>query len=159
MRAWQMPLYGVDSNVRPMISNFRHELRKIVQAQDDIEATAISYPLAEKLKNEPDAIDAVPIILELMEQHPTFDFGVPGPLVHFVERFYQHGYEDMLCVSFTRRPALHTVMMMHRLINGSTGEMKRKYIEILGTALSRPEIEQVVRNCADHYYRYHTQKT
>jgi hypothetical protein len=23
-----------------------------------------------------------------MESHPSLDFGVPGPLVHFVERFY-----------------------------------------------------------------------
>ena len=32
-------------------------------------------------------------ILELIANHPEVDFGSPGELVHFVEKFYHQGYE------------------------------------------------------------------
>ena len=141
-----------------MIPNIHQELEKIALAQDDIEASEIGYVLTGQLEQMPDAISAVPIILKFMEQHPTVDFGVPGPLVHFVERFYRKGYEDILCESFARRPTKHTVLMMHRLINGSVGDLKQKYIGLLQSASHRQDIDTVSRNQALLYYNLHTEK-
>jgi hypothetical protein len=140
-----------------MLPNLRQELEKIALAQDYIEAGQISDVLIDQLKQLPDAISAVPIILEFMEQHPTFDFGVPGPLVHFAEKFYRKGYEDMLCVSFARRPTVHTVLMMHRLINGTSGELKQKYIGFLELASRRQDIDESSRDSALQYFKYHTE--
>jgi RNA-splicing ligase RtcB len=92
-----------------------------------------------------------------MEQHPTVDFGVPGPLVHFAEKFYRKGYEEMLCESFTRRPALHTVLMIHRIANGSSGELKQKYVGFLEQASRRQDIDKATRDNALEYYKYHTE--
>jgi len=140
-----------------MHPDIHRELEQITLAQDYIEAGQISDVVIEQLEQMPDPITAVPMILQLMERHPTFDFGVPGPLVHFVERFYRKGYEDMLCESFTRRPTVHTVLMMHRLANGNSGELKQKYVGLLEQASRRQDIDAVTRNSAIEYYQYHTE--
>ena len=141
-----------------MHPNIHQELEKIALAEDDIEAGQLSAVLTDQLKQMSDAISAVPIILNFMEQHPTFDFGSPGPLVHFVERFYRKGYEDMLCESFARHPTVHTVLMMHRLINGSSDELKQKYIGFLEVASGRQDIDEDSRDSALEYYKYHTER-
>ena len=66
--------------------------------------------------NEPDSIEP---LLQLMERQPLTDFGSPGPIVHFVERFYKKGYEEKLISSLKRMPALQTVWMLNRIINGT----------------------------------------
>jgi len=38
------------------------------------------------------------------EEHSAIDFGTPGPLVHFMERFYGKGYEEKLIESVRRKP-------------------------------------------------------
>lgn len=35
-------------------------------------------------------------ILEIISTNPSVDFGMPGDLVHFVEKFYKKGYEELL---------------------------------------------------------------
>ena len=38
--------------------------------------------------------------------------------LNYMERFYRHGYEELLMKSIERRPTIHTIFMMNRLING-----------------------------------------
>jgi hypothetical protein len=78
------------------------------------------------------AVDSVEPILRFMESHPQWNFGMPGPLVHFVERFYRRGYEQKLVESVATKPTYHTVWMMNRLINGEKEQAKRQeYIDVL----------------------------
>jgi hypothetical protein len=70
-------------------------------------------------------METVEPVLKLMEKHPGLDFGSPGPLVHFVERFNGGGYEAKLIESIERRPTAHTVWMLNRLINGTKAPADR----------------------------------
>src|SRR5262245_37116403 len=63
--------------------------------------------------------ESVEPILQFMEVHPTQDYGMPGPLVHFVEEFYTKGYEDKLIESVSRNPTMMTVWMLNRVLNGT----------------------------------------
>jgi hypothetical protein len=54
-------------------------------------------------------MEAIEPILRFMEEHPSVDFGVPGSLVHFVERFYRKGYEEKLVASVRRKPTSITL--------------------------------------------------
>jgi hypothetical protein len=75
-----------------------------------------------------------------MEKNPTLDFGSPGPLVHFVEKYYRNGYEPELLASVSRRPIVHTVWMLNRLINGTKeADLRNKYIDALKAAAAHPE--------------------
>ena len=40
---------------------------------------------------ESDSVEIVRAVLKFMEQRRGIDYGTPGPLVHFVERFYGQG--------------------------------------------------------------------
>jgi hypothetical protein len=69
---------------------------------------------------------AVGEVLNFMERHPSTDFGAPGALVHFVERFYRNGYEEKLLESVNRKPTAITVWMLNRLLNGAKTEAERQ---------------------------------
>ncbi|NVB83601.1 MAG: hypothetical protein HOV81_34825 [Kofleriaceae bacterium] len=76
-----------------------------------------SYELVEELDRSGADLSAVRTILRFMEANPSIDFGTPGPLVQFVERFL--GYEAALFESLSRQPMDYTVWMLNRLINGT----------------------------------------
>ncbi len=102
-----------------------------------------------KLKVEGVGIEAVTPLLELMERHPMDDFGIPGAIVHFVEQFYKNGYEELLIESVKRRPTMHTVWMLNRVMNGS--ENKNDYLEIMKEITERSDIEEVIKNSASEF--------
>ena len=89
-------------------------------------------------------IDAVEPLLLLMERHPLSDFGIPGAIVHYVERFYKNGYEDLLISSVARRPTLHTVWMINRIKNAD--ENAEKYEKILKDILAKQDVEEEIKN-------------
>lgn len=68
-------------------------LNKSVLTDDFID---ICYELADELNDLPNPLEVVEIILRLIEDNPDTDFGTPGPLVHFAEKFHKRGYEENL---------------------------------------------------------------
>lgn len=99
-----------------------------------------------KLEIQNIGIEAVKPLLQLMERHPLVDFGVPGAIVHFVERFYKKGYEELLVESIKRKPTMHTVWMLNRIINGS--ENKKDYIELMNAIIEHDGVEDEIRKQA-----------
>lgn len=102
-----------------------------------------------KLEMQDVGIEAVEPLLQLMERYPLVDFGVPGAIVHFVERFYKRGYEQLLIESIKRKPTMHTVWMLNRIINGS--ENKESYIKIMQDIVNRTEIEVEIMELAKNF--------
>jgi hypothetical protein len=124
-----------------MIPDLSNRLAQIVAQTRETESTHLAYQLSDELSNVSDGFDAVDPILRFMEEHPHFDFGCPGPLVHFVETFYKKGYEDRLCQSIRKRPTPHTIWMLNRLINGSKGDSKAHYVTLLDEVLARSDLD------------------
>ena len=112
---------------------------------------AAEEPL-ERLSEMPDSFETVEPILKLMEENPEVDYGMPGPLVHFLEQFFQNGYEEKLVESLERRPTKHTVWMLNRIINGVEGDRKTYYLGILEKVIAFPGLEQDVKEQAQHFY-------
>ena len=125
-----------------MIPDLESRLERIVREPAEAESTAIAYQLTEELSNLPDGLDAIDPILKLMERNPDFDFGCPGPLVHFVETFYKKGYEDRLCISIRRRPTPLTLWMLNRIINGCEANSKSRYVGLLDEVLARRDLDE-----------------
>lgn len=63
------------------------------------------------------AEELVKPILELIGNNATVDFGTPGYLVHFVESFYNKGYEELLIQSVIKTPTPHNIWLLHRCYN------------------------------------------
>jgi hypothetical protein len=99
-------------------------------------------------------IEVVEPILRFLEANPDANFGMPGLLVHFVERFYKHGYEEALIDSINRAPTFQTIWMLNRLINGTTLSDERKlYIKALSEAKFYCKSNQLLLNQVDHFLR------
>ncbi len=95
---------------------------------------------------------AVEPILRFMEARPTWDFGMPGSFVHFVEKFYRNGYEQELVKSIERHPTAHTVWMLHRVINGEKDLRERqKYVDVLHCAKRHKLIDASTLELVDEF--------
>jgi hypothetical protein len=129
--------------------DFFDELGNIAESKD---FAAESYALSERWISLDVGVEAVEPIFRFMEAHPNIDFGSPGPLVHFVERFFGSGYEEKLLDSLARKPTQHTVWMMNRLINGvDKAGLRHRYIVVLRRARLHPDADWDARKQIDHF--------
>lgn len=113
----------------------------------------------EELNSLENSNEAIEPILTLMENNPNTDFGMPGPLVHFVEQYYKHGYEETLISSLRKTPTSHTLWMLNRIINGLQGDIKNQFIVELKEITERPDIDDLTRNSAREFYNSHDQNS
>ena len=88
-----------------------------------------------------------------MEDHPELDYGSPGALVFYAEKFLGRGYELRLEQSLRRKPSIPTVMMLNRLLNGTSGEDHRAYLVLLRSVPSHPEATPDTRRLAGHCFQ------
>ncbi len=105
-------------------------------------------------------MELTPHLLAMMERHPLSDFGCPGPLVHFMEQAYGMGeaakaeHDRQVAGSVRRRPALHTLWMLNRIINVSQGEKQEESLSLLARVAEDMTWEQPVRDQAKEYLDY-----
>ena len=112
------------------------ELREI-SSNDDFSAR--SAELVDSWISDGVSVDVIGPVLRFMEEHPSVDFGAPGALVHFLERFYRKGYEEELIASVGRKPTPVTVWMVNRLLNGTKSEEERAVLlKLLEQVLINP---------------------
>lgn len=105
----------------------------------------------ESIKNAGYGIEAVESLLKLMERHPLVEFGMPGAIVHFVETFYGNGYEDLLVQSVKRKPTIHTVWMLHRLINDPEEKRSKEFNLLIQEIANRADIDKEIVNSAKNF--------
>ncbi len=97
-------------------------------------------------------LEAVEAIIRIMESHSNISFGQPGPLVHFVERFYLRGYEEKLVESVRRKATVHTLWMLNRVINGTTKQdAKLRFIATMERAAVDPGVDQSAQSQARQF--------
>jgi hypothetical protein len=134
------------------LSNLLSKLNNCISQDDFID---IAYEVIEEIEERDDADEAITPILELMERNPNVDFGMPGPLVHFVEKYYKKGYEEKLVDSLRRLPTKHTLWMLNRIINGLEGNNKEFFISILDEVFHYSNVDVEVADLAKHYKSLH----
>jgi len=101
--------------------------------------------------DDPEAVFAE--AFAFFERNGAADLGTPGPLVHFLERFYPD-YVDQLCASVVRKPTTYTVWMLNRLLNASVETADRKrLLEVLEGASANTAADKVVREQAIEFLR------
>ncbi len=107
----------------------------------------------EDIKRNHNQLASVKPLLQLMERNPLIHFGDPGAIVHFVETFYKKGYEEELVDSIKRKPALHTVWMLNRLINGA--DNKEYYLSLLKEICENKLNDKKIRDEALYFLSIH----
>ena len=124
-----------------------------VGMQDNENFETVMMDCMEEIEENYNQLDSVRPLLRLMERHPLTDFGSPGPIVHFVERFYKKGYEEELLLSLKRMPTLHTVWMLNRLINGT--DQAEVYLDLLKEISENASYDKEIREEALHFLSIH----
>lgn len=118
---------------------------------DDFEV--VMTDCMETVESDYNELSSIEPLLQLMERHPLTSFGSPGPIVHFVETFYKKGYEEKLISSLKRMPTVHTVWMLHRIINGT--EHLEHYLSILKQISEDESYHKEVRDMALEFLSIH----
>ena len=87
--------------------------------------------LIDAINEYPEPFELVEPILEIIGTHPRVDFGMPGDLVHFLEQFYKHGYEELLVSSVRKNPTAHNIWMVHRCFNDVNNPKREMFAKLM----------------------------
>ncbi|MDR1180755.1 MAG: hypothetical protein LBL13_02090 [Bacteroidales bacterium] len=123
-------------------------LREAICTNDFIN---IAYSAVDIMKQSQNPFDFVEPILRFMEDFPEADFGQPGPLTHFVETFYGNGYEELLYQSVKRKPTLHTIWMVNRIINDPGTVNTASYVDLLNEVKNRKTVDKGIKDMISYF--------
>lgn len=118
--------------------------------KEDFEAI---YEILNIIKEE-DSMLYIKWILHFMEENPKIDYGMPGPLVHFMEKKYKKGYEKLLLESIKRKPTEHTVWMLNRILNDVNLEDRNVYMDVLKAIVKDSKYDEELRSLAKEFLEY-----
>ncbi len=86
--------------------------------------------ILEKIDKVENSNYTVKPLIKIIQENPEFDFGNPGEIVFFIEKYDEEKYDKILVESLMEKPTEHTIFMMNRIINGALEEKKSEYIEL-----------------------------
>ena len=116
---------------------YLEELKEAVKKED----FGQTFLILEKIKNEENPMDYFEDLFMFMENNPNIDYGMPGPIVHFMESYYKKGYEDELLKSVKRKPTQRTVWMLNRVLNDVNLIGREKYIGVMEESIKRTDVD------------------
>ena len=107
--------------------------------------------ILEKIENS-DGI--VRPLIEIIQENPEFDFGNPGEIVFFLEKYDEEKYDKILVESLMKKLTEHTIFMMNRIINGASDEKKSEYIELYMKILCGNRINNDLKNIINEFLEF-----
>ena len=138
------------------------EIKKEIEIIDTIDDSNISDldALCEdiiELNNEGwDTAILMDPLFRILEENSDFDFGMPGQIVHALEKHYKKGLEEELFKPLNRKPTFYTLWMLNRILNGtSDAKEKECYMEMLKSILQM-EIPDYLKKQAQHLIDLHS---
>lgn len=108
--------------------------------------------LVDLLDEEKDISPIYKSVFNFFENYPDADVGIPGPLVHLLERMYPDYMKELL-ESLETRPTYMAVFMLSRILNSELSENNRsKYMSLL-KEISECETagEMAIQNAKETY--------
>lgn len=138
------------------------EIKKEIEIIDTIDDSNISDldALCEdiiELNNEGwDTAILMDPLFRILEENSDFDFGMPGQIVHALEKHYKKGLEEELFKSLNRKPTFYTLWMLNRILNGTSDPKEKEgYMEMLKSIL-KMEIPDYLKKQAQHLIDLHS---
>ncbi|MBU3103947.1 hypothetical protein [Clostridium gasigenes] len=132
-----------------MIKNEILDTLRSKVGQDDFDY--IQGDMVEEIEQCENPFEFVEQILQLMEDNPDTDFGVPGALTHFIESFALNGYEKLLLQSVKHNPTAHTVWLLHRAWNDVNDPMHEDYESLVEYLKPMPNLSEGVKSSLEMF--------
>lgn len=126
-------------------------ITQLHNAAKEDEAYYMDDDLIDAINEYPEPFELVEPILEIIGTNPTVDFGMPGDLVHFVELFYKHGYEELLVSSVRKNPTAHNIWMVHRCFNDVNNPKREMFVELMKELKADSSVSMDIKKEIDEF--------
>ena len=111
----------------------------------------IDSEIIDAMLEYPDPFQFVKPILEIISQNPSVDFGSPGELVHFVEKFYKKGYEEALIESVRKSPTFHNIWMINRCYNDMNSPFRDDFLSLINEIKENPSTSDDIKKAIEMF--------
>ncbi|MBK8474927.1 MAG: hypothetical protein IPL39_01085 [Opitutaceae bacterium] len=139
--------------MKPAIKVFVDALRAYSPDGDDSPVASL-YPIVGPIEKDTDAPEVFAEIFAFFERYPDADLGMPGPLVHLLERHIGR-YEKLLIASLRRVPSSSGVNMVNRILNAHRSAEEREVLMgVLAEVAGDAKAAVSVRDEARHFIQY-----
>ncbi len=128
-------------NIEILNSNLEQIIEKIKQFSIDWDFPNVKENI-ELLNNTHERSHVIELLLVFIENNPGLDFGTPGPIIHFLEKFYKKWYEERLVISVKRKPNFYLIWMLNRVISWSEWKERENFQVILSEIANRDDLEE-----------------
>lgn len=137
--------------ITKIIDEIEEYIQTEEEADDKWEYLEPISEIIEKLIELENNSDAIQPILELIERSPDIDYGGPGPLGHFLEKYSKKGYEELLLKSIARKPTVYTLDLLYRLINDKENPNHKTYLDLMiKVSLSTNYPEDIIESAKEN---------
>jgi hypothetical protein len=129
---------------------------------NDLDPKAVDFPiLVDDLLNRVDLTDhdtVTDVIFDFSEKYPDEELGMPGSLVHFIEKSYP-AYKTRLLQSLVDAPNVSAVLMVNRILNSTlTPGERAQYLMALGAVFAGGHASPETRKSALAFLEYQRQR-
>lgn len=131
--------------------------KKLVEAILEENFLETSEILDEMYNNETGE-EYVEFLIDFMSDNPNIDYGMPGPIVHFIERYPVEYYLGFLLKAIAKKPNDTLLWMLNRITNVADNINREKYIDVFKKTAERKDIDAVTKDTALRFYKFQTEE-
>lgn len=129
------------------MNNFEKKL-ELLKNSNENELISKSYDFVDEVESEFGyKKELLKPLFILFEERSEDDFGMPGPLVGYIEQV--DGYETELLNSLDRKPVTQNLVMVKRILNSGSAESKT-FSDKIATIYSDMNTHPVIKNMIDN---------
>ena len=133
------------------IEKYINEIKESIIKNEFNEKIGIILEKIDKVENSHYTVKS---LIKIIQENPEFDFGNPGEIVFFLEKYDEEKYDRILVESVMEKPTEHTIFMMNRIINGASEEKKSEYIELYMKILCDNRINDELKNIIKEFLEF-----
>jgi len=137
------------------VTEFETELLKLNPTDDEfpLQVDELVEAVPEELHES-----LIPSVFRFFEYYSLEECGMPGGLVHLIERYYPN-YKQMLMESLRKTPSLSSILMVNRILNSNLSNGERKeYITALVELSNNATVHDELQKEASDYIEYQSDK-
>lgn len=131
--------------------------KKLVEAILEENFLETSEILDEMYNNETGE-ECVEFLINFMSDNPNIDYGMPGPIVHFIEKYPIEYYLEFLLKAIAKKPNDTLLWMLNRITNVADNINREKYIDVFKKTAERKDIDAVTKDTALQFYKFQTEE-
>jgi hypothetical protein len=100
--------------------------------------------LLEEVKASDYPKELLETLLNVLENNPHFNFGMPGNIVRAIEKYYKEAYyQDFIIQSIERTPTEYNLWLLNRLLNSFEDEAKERGLTLFRKIEKETEDEEI----------------